>query len=40
MADAQQLDRLRNIADWNAWRAANPDLMIDLSEADLATVTA
>ncbi len=36
MADAEQLALLRRgVAGWNEWRKQNPDIPIDLSEADL-----
>ena len=36
MADQEQLALLKSgVEAWNAWRAAHPDIAIDLSEADL-----
>jgi uncharacterized protein YjbI with pentapeptide repeats len=35
MADAQQLSLLREIEEWNAWRAKNPRAQIDLRNAVL-----
>ena len=39
MADAHMLDRLRaGAAAWNAWRDERPDVVVDLSDADLRDV--
>ena len=36
MADPNHVQKLmEGVAAWNQWRAENPDISIDLSEADL-----
>ncbi len=35
MANQEHLDRLKDIEAWNKWRAENPEIKPDLSEADL-----
>jgi len=36
MANAEQVAQLkRSISEWNRWRITNPDVMIDLRDADL-----